>query len=85
MGRSQGQDAIAVLTDQRLIVADARRWNPSVQEMRNPASAEINGWADWRSATLRLVRGDATIVIDEIADVDVAKAFMETLKPGSSS
>ena len=80
VGRFRGHDAVAVLTDRRLLLANAREWDPEVVSVENLSGLEVEGWIERRAATLRLTDGTMVHVMDRINDTSVAETFTAALR-----
>ena len=83
-GRFLANDAVAVLTNTRLIVANDRQWDPEIVSLDNLVGLKVEGWVERRSATLRLTHGTDTHVVDRINDTAVAEALADALRARAS-
>ena len=73
VGRFQGADAVIVITDRRMLVANDRAWEPDVVPVALEPGLTVQGWADGRNAVLRFERDAVELVVDRIADAEVAR------------
>ena len=80
VGRFRGYEAVAILTDRRLLLANAREWDPEVVSVENLSGLQVEGWVERRSATLRLTDGTMVHVMDRINDTSVAETFTSALR-----
>lgn len=80
VGRFRGEDAIAALTDRRLMLVNAREWHPEVVEVASLAGATVEGWVERRVATVRITAGGDAHVIDRIGDTDEAAGFTAAVR-----
>ena len=79
-GRALGHNAAAVLTRERLVVANDRPWSPDVVSLDLSDGAEVMGWEDGRSAVLEIAAGDESLVIDSIRDGELARELAALLR-----
>ena len=80
VGRFRGHDAVALLTDRRLVIGNAREWDPEVVSVENLSGLKVEGWIERRAATLRLTDGTMAHVIDRINDTSVAETMAAALR-----
>ena len=73
VGRFQGADAVLVITDRRMVVANDRAWEPDVVPVGLELGLTVQGWADGRNAVLRFERDGVELVVDRIADAEIAR------------
>ncbi len=71
--RFLGADAALAVTDQRLVIANAREWDPDVVLVDLEPGLVIQGWQSERSAALVFSRDGHELVVDRIADRDGAQ------------
>jgi hypothetical protein len=71
-GRVEGHGSVLVLTDRSLVLVDDREWKPLVETIPISSQLEVQGWQDDRTASLTLVAGGRTLVLDQIADRELA-------------
>ncbi|MEM7288368.1 MAG: hypothetical protein AAF480_18625, partial [Actinomycetota bacterium] len=80
VGRFRGHEAVAILTDRRVLLANSREWDPEIVSVENLSGLEVEGWIERRAATLRLTDGTMAHVIDRINDTSVAETFTTALR-----
>jgi hypothetical protein len=73
VGRVLGLDAVAVLTDQRLLLVNDNALKPSVQGFEVDPELQVQGWEEGRTASLLLNRGQDGGRIDSIGDTGLAR------------
>ena len=66
-GRVEGNGAVLVLTDRSLVLVDDRQWKPFAEVIQLGPGLEVQGWQDDRTASLTLVFGGRSLVLDQIA------------------
>lgn len=71
-GRIEGDPAIAVLTDHRLLLVNERAWAPVVAIVAVDASLTVQGWQDSRTASLTFIAGGRQLVLEQITDKQLA-------------
>ena len=71
--RYRGADGAMALTNKRLLIVNARQWNPDVTPVALESCLTVQGWQDERSAALVFERGGAELVVDKIGDREVAQ------------
>lgn len=82
-GEVAGYDAVAVLTDGDLVVANARPFAPEVVRLGRADVLDVKGWIESNRATLQITAtGDRTIVIGEIREVETAQKLAGDLRSG---
>jgi hypothetical protein len=79
-GRFLGHDGVAVLTDQRLIVTNAREWSPEQAVYASFSGMIVQGWRDGNSATLSVEQGGRVAVLDQIRDQGLAQELATALR-----
>ncbi len=79
-GRYLGEDAIAALTSQRILLINSREWQPDVNEFPMSPTLEIAGWQDERTAALVFQDGEVMATFDQIADRPIAQRLAATLR-----
>ena len=72
-GRYLGANGVLVLTDMRLLVVNDREWQPDVTTVELDPGLVVKGWQDDRRAALVFERAGEQMVIDQIADRDLAQ------------
>ena len=71
--RFLGADGAVVVTDRRMLIANARQWEPDIVPVGLEAGLTVQGWQDERAAALVFGRDGHELVIDQIVDRDVAQ------------
>lgn len=71
--RFQGANGALALTDRRLIVVNARQWDPDVLPISLEPGLTVQGWQDERQAALVFSRDGRDLVVDQIADLAKAQ------------
>ena len=71
-GRYEGHGSVLVLTDRGLWLVDDREWRPFVEQIAVGPQLEVQGWQDDRTASLTLVANGRSLVLDQIADRELA-------------
>ncbi|MEO0495503.1 MAG: hypothetical protein AAF081_19015, partial [Actinomycetota bacterium] len=71
--RFLGADGAVVVTDRRMVIANAREWEPDVVPVGLEPGLTVQGWQDERAAALVFGRDGHELVIDRIADRQVAQ------------
>jgi hypothetical protein len=72
-GRFRGAPAALALTNQRLLMVNAREWEPDVLPVELAAGLTVQGWQDERHAALVFARDGHEIVVDRIGDRAMAQ------------
>jgi hypothetical protein len=71
-GRFEGHGAVLVLTDRSLWLVDEREWRPFAEQVPVGPELEVQGWQDDRTASLTLTFAGRSLVLDQIADRELA-------------
>lgn len=71
--RFRGAVGALALTDQRLLVVNAREWEPDVLPIGLEPGLTVQGWSDERRAALVFTRDGHELVVDQIADPALAQ------------
>jgi hypothetical protein len=79
-GRFRAHDAVVALTDRRLLLVNARPWEPEVVSIDNVSGIGLEGWVERRAATFRITDGADLHVIDQINDTEIAEGFAATAR-----
>jgi len=79
-GKVEGNGAVLVLTDRRLLLADDRQWKPLTERFAVDASLQVQGWQDDRTASLTLVIGGRQLVLDQIVDRPLAVEMAQRIR-----
>ncbi len=76
--RFLGNDGVIALTERRLLVANAREWDPDVVAINIQPGLTVQGWQDEKSAALVFSNPDGDdIVVDRFSDRSVAMRLVE--------
>ena len=62
-----------MVTDRRMLIANARQWEPDIVPVGLEAGLTVQGWQDERAAALVFGRDGHELVIDQIVDREVAQ------------
>ena len=79
-GRYLGELAALALTNQRLLIANAREWKADVVEFVFGPSLTIQGWQDDRTAALVIQDDHFAATIDSVADRSIAQQLAAGLR-----
>jgi hypothetical protein len=79
-GRFREVDGIAALTDTRILLVNAREWDPDVVSVPVTSSLAVQGWQDDRVAALVFTDGEASHTIDRIPDRPLAIEFAQLIR-----
>jgi hypothetical protein len=79
-GQLFGSNAIAALTNQRLIIVNDREFKPDVIEIQVDASTTVQGWQDDRSAAVLVQGGGQQAQIERIADRPLAMELAQRIR-----
>ncbi len=71
--RFRGAIGALALTDARLIIVNAREWDPDVLPVSLDGDLTVRGWADERQAALVFSRDGHELVVDQIPDPALAQ------------
>lgn len=71
-GRLEGDPAVAVLTDRRLLLVNERAWAPLVAILAVDANLTVQGWQDSRTASLTFIAAGRQHVLEQITDKPLA-------------
>lgn len=78
--RFRGAPGAAALTDRRLLVVNAREWEPDVVPVGLEPGLTVQGWQDERHAAMKLRRDGHDLVIDRIADRAIAQEIAAAIR-----
>jgi hypothetical protein len=73
VGRVFGLDAVAVLTNERLLVVNDNALKPFVQEIPVDPDLQVQGWEEGKTASLVFTHGEEAGRIDSIGDTGLAR------------
>ena len=71
--RFRGAPAALALSDRRLLVVNAREWEPDVLPVGLEPGLTVQGWQDERHAALVFTRDGHELVVDQIGDPPMAQ------------
>lgn len=71
--RFRGAPAALALSDRRLLVVNAREWEPDVLPVGLEPGLTVQGWQDERHAALVFTRDGHELVVDQIGDRAMAQ------------
>ncbi len=78
--RYRGADGAMALTDRRLLIANARQWQPDLTPVGLEAGLTVRGWQDERSAALVFGRDGHELVVDKIGDRALAQQIAAAVR-----
>lgn len=84
-GHLLGHAAVVVLTSTRVIVANARRWEPLVDVFHPGADLVVHTRHDRDVASLTFVQGDRLTGVDGISEVAAALEMAERIRSSTAS
>lgn len=79
-GKLEGNNALLVLTDRRLLLVDDRQWKPVAERIALESALQVQGWQDDRTASLTLVNGGHQLVVDQIPDRPLAVEMAQRIR-----
>jgi hypothetical protein len=79
-GRYRDADAVAVLTNRRLLVVNDRPWKADVVEFTVDGSLTVQGWQDDRAAALLIQRLESSVQLERIGDRTLAMELAQRLR-----
>lgn len=71
-GRLEGVNALAVLTDQELLIVDERVWQPRVEHLAVDATLQVQGWDTGSTVAMVFTSAGRTLSVEAIPDKQVA-------------
>lgn len=74
------KNAVAVLTDQRLLVVNDREWKPDVRSVDLTSAITVEGMGDDRSASLTIAGVGEPVAITGIGDPAQAREFAHRIR-----
>jgi len=83
-GQLYGSNAVALLTNARLLFVNEREFRPDVVEFVVDASINVQGWQDDRAAALLVQRGDQSAQIERIGDKPLAQELAQRIRARAS-
>lgn len=81
-GQMLGQPAVIVVTDSRVLVVNARRWRPIVDEYAVDGSLIVRGRHDKDVAALSFADPEKFSMVDDISDVELAIELADRIRSG---
>jgi hypothetical protein len=79
-GELYGCNAVAVLTNGRLLVVNDREFRPDVLEFVVDTAISVQGWQDDRSAALLVQRNELSAQIERIGDKLLAQELAQRIR-----
>jgi hypothetical protein len=79
-GSYQDRNAVVVLTDRRVLVANDRPWAPDVRTFPLEPGLTVHGWQDERKAALVFVRDGLGVHVDAISDRPLARDLAQRVR-----
>jgi hypothetical protein len=79
-GQLYGSNAIALLTNARLLLVNDREFRPDVVEFVLDPSISVQGWQDERAAALLIQRGEVSAQIERIGDKPLAQELAQRIR-----
>jgi hypothetical protein len=83
-GSYQHRNAVAVLTDRRVVVANDRPWAPDVRSLPLDAGLVVHGWQDDRHAALVFVVDGVGVHLAAITDRPLARDLAQRVRTRTS-
>jgi hypothetical protein len=78
--RFQGADGAMALTNKRLLIVNAREWNPDITPVDLEPGLTVQGWQDERTAALVFERDGAELVVDKIGDRELVQDLVSRVR-----
>jgi hypothetical protein len=79
-GQLYGANAVALLTNARLLLVNDREFRPDIVEFVVDASIIVQGWADERAAALQVQSGAVSAQIERIGDKPIAQELAQRIR-----
>jgi hypothetical protein len=79
-GRFRDADALAVLTNQRLLVVNDRPWKADIVVLSVDRGLTVQGWQDDRAAALLIQRAEVAVQVERIVDRPLAMEMAQRLR-----
>jgi hypothetical protein len=76
-GSYMGSNAVAVLTDRRLLVVNDKEWKPAQVTLHMSAGDSVEGFGDDRTAALTFHSGGQSVAIESIGDTGLAREMAQ--------
>ena len=84
-GQLYGANAVALLTNGRLLLVNDREFKPDVVEFVVDAEISVQGWQDERTAALLVQRGEHSAQIERIGDKALAQELAQRIRARAQS
>jgi hypothetical protein len=79
-GQLYGANAVALLTNRRLLFVNEREFKPDVVDVTLDATVTVQGWQDERAAALLVQRNEVSAQIERIADKPLAQELAQRIR-----
>jgi hypothetical protein len=79
-GQLYGASAVALLTNNRILIVNDREFKPDVIEVPVDASINVQGWQDDKSAALLIQRHEISAQVERIADKPMAQEMAQRIR-----
>jgi hypothetical protein len=83
-GQLYGCNAVAVLTNGRLLIVNDREFRPDVVDFVVDAAITVQGWADDRAAALLVQRDGLSAQVERIGDKPLAQELAQRIRARAS-
>jgi hypothetical protein len=84
-GQVYGCNAVALLTNARLLVVNEREFHPDVLEFTVDPSISVQGWQDDRAAALLVQRNELSVQVERIGDKPLAQELAQRIRARAGS
>jgi hypothetical protein len=79
-GMYQGNAAVGVFTNERILLVNDHEWRPDVREVPVTADLVVQGWQDDRSASLVFVTEGQSVTFSMILDRPLAQEMAHLIR-----
>ena len=79
-GTYQNHAAVAVLTNERVLLVNDHEWQPDIREIALTAELVVQGWQDDRTASLVFVTEGQSVTIEMITDRPLAQEMAHLIR-----
>ncbi|MEY2588351.1 MAG: hypothetical protein QOJ67_335 [Acidimicrobiaceae bacterium] len=79
-GQIYGANAVAVLTNARLLIVNDREFKPDIIDIALDPSVTVQGWQDDRTASLLIQQGASSAQLERIADRALAMELAQRIR-----
>ena len=79
-GQIYGANAVAVLTNTRLLIVNDREFKPDIVDIALDASVTVQGWQDDRTASLLIQQGTNSAQLERIGDRPLAMELAQRIR-----